>query len=576
MSSKNLCYSVIATFVLLTAANRSNAQAKVSWGDEFKMHKGSTDLAILQVDKSGIYMEESHMAMKSYFVVGMTMRKSGTLVKLDANMAEQYRNDFDKELKGKEYDRLFFIKDKLYLFATDYSKKDNSLYLYAAEIDKSSGNLKGDWQQVYAWEKNDKSEQINYTIAPNSDSSRIVVTGTYTGRSQNRYEIKEMDINLRPVGKPMIITNEFDPKTFQVERLEYTPSGNAILVGRIYDYEEGKKKKDKNLVFQNYSIRIYNPGGKMIQEVKTDIDGNYLVNSKVLLLKNQLVLAAFYSTDRKKREINGLLVERLDPATGNVLGTTKQQLNNGLITQVEDEEDDKSSKKKDQDDQDDMAGLAGNICFRDVYATPDNGLVILAEKYSKVTTTSSTYNAPAGGFGMGSTNSTTKVDYYCEDIYMVKISANGDIAWMHDLPKSQDETAYVSSSTSAGWSPAFFSVSSYFQLPENRPFFAGFGSMAGKNTVHIFFNDNDDNETVLQPGKKIKRTRNFGKSTCYEIDLDMVSGKYTRKSLYTNKEVPVSMPRLGVALNNALYLTGKEDRTFGKTKMIVGKIACAD
>jgi hypothetical protein len=573
MLIKNLCYPAIATFVLSTATYQLNAQAKVTWGDEFKMHKGSTDLAILQVDKSGIYMEESHEALKSYFVIGATMRKSSTLVKLDANMAEQYRNDFDKELRGKEFDRLFFIKDKLYLFATDYSKKDNSLFLYAAEIDKSTGSLKGDWQQVIAWEKNDKSEQINYTIAPNSDSSRIVVTGTYTGRSQNRYEIKMMDINLRPVGKPMIITNEFDPKTFQVERLEYTPSGNAVLVGRIYDYEEGKKKKDKNLVFQNYSIRLYNPDGKMIQEVKTDIDNNYLVNSKVLLLKNQLVLAAFYSYDKKKREINGLLVERLDPATGNVLGTTKQPMNNGLISQVEEEDDDKDSGKKDKDDQDDMAGLAGNVRFRDVYATPDNGLLILAEKFRKVVTTSSTYNAPTGGFSRGSTTSSTRVDYYCEDIYMVKISANGDIAWMHDLPKSQDEEEYVSSNTTYG---SGISFSSYFELPENRPFFAGFGSVAGKGVVHIFFNDNDDNADVLQPGKKIKRARNFGKSTCYEIDLDMASGKYTRKSLYTNKDIPVSMPRLGVSLNNALYLTGKEDRTFGKTKLIVGKIACPD
>src|SRR5580658_6004234 len=116
MLIKNLCYPAIATFVLSTATYQLNAQAKVTWGDEFKMHKGSTDLAILQVDKSGIYMEESHEALKSYFVIGATMRKSSTLVKLDANMAEQYRNDFDKELRGKEFDRLFFIKDKLYLF----------------------------------------------------------------------------------------------------------------------------------------------------------------------------------------------------------------------------------------------------------------------------------------------------------------------------------------------------------------------------------------------------------------------------------------------------------------------------
>src|SRR5882672_2625445 len=91
------------------------SQAKVSWGEEFKMHKSSTDLTIVYADKSGIYMEESHDVMKVGFF-SSKHRKSGILVKLDGNMAEQYRNDFDKELKGKDYDRLFLIHDRLYLF----------------------------------------------------------------------------------------------------------------------------------------------------------------------------------------------------------------------------------------------------------------------------------------------------------------------------------------------------------------------------------------------------------------------------------------------------------------------------
>src|SRR5581483_3551381 len=182
--------------------------------------------------------------------------------------------------------RLFFIKDKLYIFATDFVKRDNSLYLYAAEIDKSSGNLKNEWQQVYAWEKVEKTESIDYAIGLNEDSTRIILTGTYTDKAQNRYEIKMMDATLHQVDKPFAITNEFDPKTFQVQDFVYTSAGNAILVGRIYAYEEGKKKKDKILVFQNYNIRLYDLQGKMIKEIVTDIDGKYLVTGKVKQLKN--------------------------------------------------------------------------------------------------------------------------------------------------------------------------------------------------------------------------------------------------------------------------------------------------
>src|ERR1700704_4403199 len=80
-------------------------RAKVIWGDEFKLHKGSTDLDVVYADKSGVYLQESHLAMKGYFVIGASVRTSATLIKVDKNLSELYRNDFNKELKGKEFEQ---------------------------------------------------------------------------------------------------------------------------------------------------------------------------------------------------------------------------------------------------------------------------------------------------------------------------------------------------------------------------------------------------------------------------------------------------------------------------------------
>ncbi|HEV3323983.1 MAG TPA: hypothetical protein VG052_00210 [Puia sp.] len=564
----HLRYAIFPLLILVTV--NAFSQVQVSWGDEFKMHKGSTDLAILSADKSGIYMEESHAALGTYFVIGYTVRKSATLVKLDPSLKEQYRNDFDHELKGKQFDRLFVIRDKLYLFATDYSKKEKTLYLYAAEIDKSTGSLKGGWQQVYTWQKDDKSEQIDFTVSSNADSSKIVLTGTYTGSSQNRYEIKTMDLNLQPSGKTFNVTNEFDPKTFQVEDFVYTPTGNAILVGRVYEYEEGKSKKDKNLLFKNYNIRIYDAQGKMKKELATDINGKFLVTGKMMQVKNEYVLAAFYSNDKKKKEINGLLVQRIDPATGNILVSTQKELNNSLITEVEEDDDNSSKKSKDKNDEE---GLAANLKFRNIFVTPDNGLVILAESYTRRVVESSSYmNTGQGG---GQWNSNRYVVYECGNIYMSKISVTGNIDWIHVLPKSQRETIQTGTSNNSMFTYQT-AGESFFEANSNMPFYAGFNCLDGKSMINIFFNDNEKNADILQEGKKIKRVTSFGKSQCYVVALDPVSGKYTRKSLFSNKDIPTSMPRLGVVLNNTMYLMGKEDRVFGKTKIVVGRLTCND
>ena len=117
---------------------------KIKWGDEFKLHRGSTDLSVIYSDNSGVYLQEDHLALKTYFVIGATTRNSGTLVKLDKNLSEVYRNPFDKELKGKEFDEFFIIQGRLLILADEYNKREMTLTLYAAEIDKNTGDLKSD------------------------------------------------------------------------------------------------------------------------------------------------------------------------------------------------------------------------------------------------------------------------------------------------------------------------------------------------------------------------------------------------------------------------------------------------
>jgi hypothetical protein len=156
---------------------------------------------------------------------------------------------------------------------------------------------------------------------------------------------------------------------------------------------------------------------------------------------------------------------------------------------------------------------------------------------------------------------------------MAKISVAGKIDWLHVLPKNQLESQLIGEGMSM---VNMFPTASYFAPLDNRPFYAGFSSLVSGRMAKLFFDDNEKNADVLQQGKKIKRLTNFGRSSCYVVDLDMITGQYTRKALYSNRDIPTSMPRLGAVQNNTIYLTGKEDRSMGKSKIVVGKITCSD
>src|ERR1017187_1315463 len=78
--------SLLLAFLCLCMYSFSQ-KPKINWGDEFKLHKGSTDLEVIYADKSGVYLQESHLALKSYFVIGASARESASLIKVDKNLA---------------------------------------------------------------------------------------------------------------------------------------------------------------------------------------------------------------------------------------------------------------------------------------------------------------------------------------------------------------------------------------------------------------------------------------------------------------------------------------------------------
>ncbi len=577
--------ALLASVHLLLCSILFAQTANVTWGEEYKLKKGSTNLEVIHSDNSGVYVKESHYALASYFVVAATFRESATLTKLDKDLNELYTNNFNKELKGKDYEDFFFLKDKLFLLATDYSGKTKTLTLYAAEINKATGELAGDFAEVTNWQKDDKKEKIDFKASYNFDSTKMVLVSTVKGREKNVYEVRQYDEKMKATDKPIVFSNEFDPKTFQVEDVLFTNNSNVVLIGREYEFEEGKKKKAKFLDFKNYNIRIYDNQGKQVKEINTTINGKWLVSTKVKQIPDKdLVLAAFYSNEKRGKEINGLLLQRINPQTGDVISTSQKDINTSMITTIEDDtadngdKDDEDSKKEKKERerlekiQNDEDGFSKYMRFRNFIYTPDKGIVILAEKYNSYTYTTYSYSSGAVGFGGRSTSTTYQV-YECGDIMMSKIDAAGNINWLNVLPKQQREVIEVGSGSSPSSGISFNFGFSYFYSGFNWPFYAGFGTMLGdNNTVNIIFNDSKKNENVLQLGQKVKKISLYGTSQCFDISLNAITGKYTRSILFSNKETPTVMPRLGSVLGKDLYLIGKQDKLFGKTHIAIAKV----
>lgn len=555
----------IALFFFMIVSLALLAQnPKVTWGEEFKMKRGSTGLEVILADEEGVYIQEYHTMAKGIVVVGYgnPYRISGTLVKLDKSLNEIYREDYNQELKGKDFEEFFVFGEKLYLLATEYDKKEKSTIVHAAEVNKRTGKI-GEWKKLTSFDQEKKNDEVGLRFNLNSDSTRMVVIGSVESKGKQEYSVQEFDKELKPTTQRAFILNEFEPKTFELEDVIYTNNKKIILVGREFAYAEGKKKREKFREFTNYNIRLYNEKGLQEKVINTSINSKWLMNTKIFMEKDhEIVLCGFYSNAKKGKTINGMLIQRLTQ-DGEVIATSEKVINESLMTGGEDGED-KEETKEERKEREKMEKMrkegeefSEHMKFRKLFHTSDGGLLILSENYNSYIT----YVTQSTG------NSSRLIPVrvvHSGEILASKVNASGEVEWVQVIPKRQQEATNAQAFTGGFVAP-------YFDK-ESSAMYGGFGVVQTGSKLQIIFNDHAKNANVYKPGQKAKIIRTFGKSDCFLITLDQATGAVTKTKFLNNSDQPVAMPRLGVIWGNVMYLIGKDERKIGKPKLAVARI----
>src|SRR5690606_13117810 len=168
----------------------------------------------------------------------------------------------------------------------------------------------------------------------------------------------------------------------------------------------------------------------------------------------------------------------------------------------------------------------------------------------------------------------TDLNFNSGSILISKISASGELEWMQVVPKLQQEVATVSMLMDA---PTYSLYRPFFNNhPFSDPAYSGFGLMRTDKNIHLIFNDNPRNATVIKPGAKIRRTRFFKESHCYTLSLDQTTGDIKRTMLFDNNNTPVAMPLNSSVIGNVLYMVGRDERSFAKSRIAVAKIQFAN
>lgn len=506
---------------------------------------------IVGSDGSGTYTMQLFLK-KSIIMTRNMMGLSMQLCRYDEHFKPKYEIIYNTadELENRTVDNVILLNNKLYVFTSQFNNKEKNCELSAAVIDKFTGKKTGSWHVLGNFEKEKARDEFHHTVTLSADSSCFILATSLVAANSN-YQIKLLDTNFRTVGN---IHFDYAANSYDLDAV--VKSGNKIFIAGK-EFEPANKKKKR--VFKKVVLFNYNTDGKKENDIPVTKDGLYATSLNLFPLNDKILLAGFYTKSPGNNELNGLFTYTIDPASGKIIEGDARELSSSMIGKTfdEDDDDEKESRKTEkaiEAEKDD--DFLEHYVFTNAIPDPNSQSLILFAEYQRYIQRSS--HASLGPDpSQGMTSDRSQYIYICGNIIAVKINAAAKINWVNMLPKKQMEIIDIGKLNGGQGSPDFYSaprLGQFSRVVAQLPFFSSFNCIQYGNQLGFILNDHSGNSSVTSVNDKAKKIVNLYKSDCFYVKLDMNTGKFTRRYLFSNNGEPTAMPRFGSLSNNKLYM----------------------
>lgn len=552
---------------------------RLTWGEEIKLKKGTADLDVISADKTGLFFTEERKKNSISFL-GSGTTSSYRLTKLDQNFSEQFDKEYKRELKGLDFHSFDRMGDDIYMFASDYDRKEKAFSVLGAKIDKSSGDLLSDFKELGRYQLESRRDDYDIKMTRILNNRALLMVANISGKDRVSLGVSVLDNNLK-TKQNTVINISFDPGLYQLQDVQITNNNKIVVLGKVYEETQVGKKKKKRLIFKEYALSIFNEKGEKEKDITTDSEDRYILGGKLIQQNSgELLLAGFFCNNAKKAEINGFYINKVDADNGTIVLSSFQEINPEMLGKsfMDDTDDDDETRQSKKDaakakDNDEDEDFPNQYIIKSVDINPaDNSILITSEisRYQYYSYSSSTYNPTTRTY----TTTTTNVHRFTnQDIMIINADKEGKIKWVNDLPKSQVEEIRTTGSYQGlvGFTRDY---GGYFASRGGMPYHSSFSSMIQNNNLILLFNDHTSNNVNPQYGDKVKTVYNFRKkSNVYGVSIDLATGKMVRKTIVSNSEETILMPRHAFVVNNEFIVPSWRQHALAKTELKFAKIA---
>lgn len=522
---------------------------KLSWSDEIKLKNLYGLRRIVYGDMNNIYLLEGKFKMTKYFLVGADYKLSGRLKKLDGRFEEVYVNDFSDELKGMDFEDIQMMKNRLYVFAQDYIKKQKEIVMYALEIDKATGQAIGEKIPICNIPVTKDQEAVLFTVQPSFDSTGWVLAADISEKEAKQLYVQTFNADFSKQNTFRVATG-FDPEIYDMENIAVVKD-RLLVLGKEYVLESAGKKKTKK-VFKRMVLQQFSTSGEKTN-LRIQTDDKFSASGTMMQLKNgDVFVTGFYSNTPGKTSFNGVYIYKIDAATGDI---AQQSFSQPQISNTEEAAEQEFSINK-------------NMLTRDVLFDEKSSNIYIVSEYFE----QKNYYTSRSSFDLNnrlSTRTSFNMEFTTNDIFvMVVNSKTGQIGKTYTLPKKQSETSTIPIPRGV------FSFSGFSKKDIDAPLFASFTTVLRNDRLIFIYNDNPQNKKAAQLTDAVQPAGNLRESSCFAVSLNMTTGEINRKSIFNNDGSPTCMPRVAYVNGNLVFIPSwGEMKGFSLPPVQIGRLS---
>jgi hypothetical protein len=547
----------------------------LKWSNEFKVGKNVLGMDLVAADQTGAYFLESRSAFGSY-------HPSYQLRKLDYNNNELFFRNYRTDMKDLLFYAIKPLKDKLFLFASDFDKKAGMFKVSGVEIDKASGNFSGEWIELAGIQLNSGKDDVDFVFRPSQDSSswQLIMEELPDGKEDRTIHIYSFDNALKKVNSG-IIKLKGDPETYAYEDLVILNNngGYFLLIRELENTTPEKKRSTMEL--KRFVLRKYDTRGNLLHTIPLEngMDKFCLGGRLFYQSSGKVVFAGFYSNSKNKNPqvLNGVFTMTVDenaqkPGILSSIEINREILNGSPadpVGQMTAKDTDNKKNKGNSKDDEKEEGFKREFIIRNVLDGAEEGsLVLVAESYE------SSYSSSQTSYRTATTTSLTQTEWHYSfhnrEVMIIHATNKGELKSIRLIPKYQDEAIDGSLTIGGGHSRRSRHLG-YFGDEETSAYYSSITAAKSGNYLYILYNDYAANAALpFSLSENYKVVKDYDKTVLYAVKYELATGKMERTQVFANNKDLIAMPRFSLVSGNRLYLPASKIKYLSATQMNIG------